>query len=82
MKAEATKEPRRTRGFSWGRAFNHEGVMVWRLFRWDIHGKLHCEILKIDMRSRRGWIAQQLCTARHALRDRVDSIDLAAMGIT
>lgn len=82
MKWEATKEPKRTRGFSWGRAINHEGIMVWRLFRWDIHGRLHYERLAVDRRSRRSWIAQQLREHRHRLRDKVDSIDLAALGVT
>lgn len=83
MKVGATKQPKKTRGFSWRRGYSTEtGVTGWRLFRWDCHGKLHGAELYAMPEAPRWQQAQQLRLHHHQLRDEVDEIDLKALGLT
>lgn len=78
-----TRAPQRNGGFSWGRfPMGETGTVTYRLFRRDHKGALHMSILNFyPARDRRADIALALRHACHQLRDRVDEIDLAAMGV-
>lgn len=77
----ARRAPARNGGFSWGRfPVADRGVVAYRLFRRDHRGALHTSILHFYPRDHRREIALALRAACHRLRDRVDEIDLAAMG--
>lgn len=77
----ARRPPQRNGGFSWGRVPRQAGVS-YRLFRRDHSGALHVSLLEFDAATPRRSIANDLRRARHKLRDKVDEIDLAAMGVT
>ncbi|MCI2243838.1 hypothetical protein L3067_04345 [Xanthomonas sp. PPL568] len=76
------RAPRRNGGFSWGRVLPSEQTVTYRLFRRDMTGALHCLMRTFHVAAPRRDIANDLRRARHKLRDRVDEIDLATMGIT
>ncbi|WP_102945269.1 hypothetical protein [Stenotrophomonas sp. VV52] len=80
---QATRAPKRNDGFSWGRfPVGSTGTVTYRLFRRDHKGALHMSILNFyPARDRRADIAVALRHACHQLRDRVDEINLAAMGV-
>lgn len=79
----ARRAPKRKRGLCWGRTPNDDGTVVtWQLFRRDHRGALHMSSLQFTYAEPRAYIAQRLRNARRKLRDRVDEIDLAAMGVT
>lgn len=74
--------PKKGNGFSWGRSVR-DGVVIWRLFRRDQNGTLHWkQMVYIRNNCARLQMANELNKARHTLRDQVDEIDLAIMGIT
>lgn len=80
------RPPKKTGGFCWGRVII-DGVVVYRLFRRDQRGATHYftrvytpEELASDARIRVR-IAHEINRARHALRDQVDEVDLALMGV-
>lgn len=80
------RTPTRNGGFSWGRFVRDQGpwlppVVTYRLFRRDHRGLLHMHELGYQKGESRQRIAADVRAARHKLRDRVDEIDLAAMGI-
>lgn len=83
MKTDATKLPKKGRGFTWSRAPRDEGrAMQWRLHRWDMRGVLHISYVRADpimMARDRRQVAQWLRSARRNLRDRVDEIDIAIL---
>lgn len=77
----ARRSPKKLNGFSWGRfPVGDTGVVAYRLFRRDQRGALHTSILHFYPRERRE-VALAVRQACHRLRDRVDEIDLAAMGV-
>lgn len=84
IRQHATRAPKRNDGFSWGRfPAGDRGAITWRLFRRDHKGGLHMANLTFYLdRDRRADIALALRHACHQLRDRVDELDLAAMGVT
>lgn len=75
--------PKRNGGFSWGRyPAGDTNVVTYRLFRRDHKGALHTAALTFDVgRDRRADAALALRRACHHLRDRVDELDLAALGV-
>lgn len=76
------RAPTRNGGFSWGRfPMGDTGLVAYRLFRRDHRGALHTSILHFYPRDQRREVALALRQACHRLRDRVDDIDLAAMGV-
>lgn len=77
------RQPKPARGFSWARLpeYPTEGDVTWRLFRRDHRGKLHMSSLTFTAGTDRRAIASALRRARHQLRDRVDEVDLLAMGV-
>lgn len=88
MRHAAPRQPKKSGGFSWGRVVTPDGGISYRLFRRDQRGALHyfirtytaAELARsLNMRL---VIADEIKRARHALRDQVDSVDLALMGVT
>ncbi len=76
------KLPARRGSFSWGRAPEPtRGMVIWRLFRRDQSGRLHCSLHAYSDRDPRETIADELRHARHHLRNKVDEIDLEIMGV-
>lgn len=79
------RQPKKNNGFSWGRfplSHDEHAVSVdYRLFRRDHDMKLHYFILTFNHGEPRWMIAERVRVACHRLRDKVDVIDLAAMGV-
>lgn len=72
------------RHFAWSRKLNEQGVLHYRLWRRDATGKLHHNRFPLQYLSHaeRRMIAKDLRIERQKLRDRVDEIDLVAMGVS
>ncbi|WP_115539994.1 hypothetical protein [Xanthomonas campestris] len=78
----ARRAPKRERGLCWGRTPNDNGTVVTsQLFRRDHRGALHTSVHVVTANHSLKEIADCLRTARHALRNKVDSIDLEAMEV-
>lgn len=76
------RAPKETHGFSWGRFPTDDGTLVtYRLYRRDHKRALHTHVLTFFDTDTPTYIAGHLRRARKDLRDRVDEIDLAAMGV-
>lgn len=76
------RPPTKNTGFSWGRfPMGDTGIVAYRLFRRDESGALH--MLSTDFRQGidRQEIARRLRVMRRELRDQVDEVDLAVMGV-
>lgn len=82
MRHHTPRQPKKTHGFSWGRSISADGLVTWRLFRRDQRGAMHWIQLTPHASWPRHEIAENLQRARHALRDQVDVVDLALMGVT
>lgn len=88
MRHAAPRQPKKCAGFSWGRVALPDGGVSYRLFRRDQRGALHYFMrnysaaeLECSFNMRLA-IAGELKRARHALRNQVDEVDLALMGVT
>ena len=82
MKAGMTKQPKKTRGFSWRRGYSADShVTGWRLYRWDCHGKLHGQEFYAMPEASREEAARLLRAACHQLREEVDDVELRALGV-
>jgi len=76
------RAPKRNGGFSWGRyPMGDSGVIAYRLFRRDLTGAVHFEGLDFYPQDKRRDVALALRAACHRLRDRVDELDLRALGV-
>lgn len=78
------RRPQQRGRYAWARIpHEHTGdsVVVYRLFRRDLRNTLHCEQRVFIDRCAREYIAAELRAARQRLRDRVDDIDLAILGV-
>jgi hypothetical protein len=78
------RRPQQRGRYAWARIPDeHAGdsVVVYRLFRRDLRNTLHCEQRVFTARYTRKHIAAELRAARRRLRDRVDDIDLAILGV-
>ncbi|WP_115560054.1 hypothetical protein [Xanthomonas arboricola] len=76
------RAPKRNGSFSWGRFPTSDGAFItWRMFRRDHTSVLHMHALTFTAKDDAAYAAKQLRRARRQLRDRVDDIDLAAMGV-
>lgn len=80
-RAPTRKLPSHRGAFSYSRIPLDGGTVIYRLFRRDARGALHARTLPFAPACARHLIAGTLRTARHALRDQVDEIDLALMGV-
>jgi len=81
------RAPKKMSGFCWGRTHSLDNGICYRLFRRDQRGALHYFIrsysfdeLANDPRIRTR-IAHEIHQARRALREQVDTVDLALMGV-
>jgi hypothetical protein len=82
MKPFTLKRPRAMGKFSYGRVPSLTGGVTYRLFRRDDKGALHVEMKRFEPdHFERADIAPILKAMRHALRDRVDELDLKFMGV-
>lgn len=81
-KAFARKRPTGRGSFSYARLTDRPGVVVYRLCRRDERGAHHYESHAFAIEAPRAHIAAVLLDARRRLRDTVDEIDLALMGVT
>ncbi|HYG07716.1 MAG TPA: hypothetical protein VD865_15090 [Stenotrophomonas sp.] len=83
MSRHATRRaPKRNGDFSWGRFSTTDGDFVtWRLYRRDHRRALHKHVLTFFAHDDRAVIAAHLRPARRFLRDKVDHIDLQAVGM-
>lgn len=78
----ARRAPKETMGFAWGRFPTVDGsAITWRLYRRDHRRALHMHVLTFFAHDDRAVIAGHLRRARRYLRDKVDDIDLVAMGV-
>lgn len=76
------RPPKKNGGSAWGRfPLGDTAITAYRLFRRDHTGAIHTHSLHSYPHDQRRDIALALREARHCLRDRVDEIDLAAMGL-
>lgn len=77
------RAPKETIDFAWGRFPTMDGSAVtWRLYRRDHRRAMHMHAEIFFAHEDRAVIAGRLRRARRALRDKVDAIDLQAMGVT
>lgn len=77
------KAPKKHGRFSYARVpMGVTGIVVYRLFRKDEVGAMHIEGLEFYRHDSRSDMAVELRAACHRLRDRVDTLDLACMGVT
>lgn len=72
--------PMPNRRFSWG-CMPSDGICTWRLFRRDIGKRVHMSIVQFHRNADRTLIASTLRHSRNRLRDRVDALDFATLGI-
>lgn len=82
MRHRTPRQPKKTRGFSWGRSVSADGLVTWRLFRRDQRGALHMKLIVPRIEWSLTTTAEEINRARHALRDQVDEVDLRIMGVT
>lgn len=75
-----TRRPAKCRGFSWCRVVA-ESTIQYRLYRRDHRRALHCSIVTFSKSTPTEEIASTVKRKRRELRDRVDVIDLAAIGV-
>lgn len=80
-RSRTRKLPSHRGAFSYSRIPLEGGTVIYRLFRRDMQGALHARTLPFHPGCARRLIAGTLRTARHQLRDQVDEIDLALMGV-
>lgn len=74
------RRPKANGGFSWGR-IPGEASVTYRLFRRDHTGALHVSQISFLSSAPVTQMASTLKIAKRRLRDTVDELDLAAMGI-
>ncbi|HFF6004421.1 hypothetical protein [Stenotrophomonas maltophilia] len=78
----ARRAPKETLGFAWGRFPTVDGsAITWRLYRRDHRRAVHMHAMTFFAHDDRAVIAGHLRRARHYLRDKVDDIDLVALGV-
>ncbi len=74
------RSPRRKGRFCWAREIT-PGVVRYRLFRRELTGRVQPKTCTFHPGMSRSQIAEILNQERHALRDRVDEIDLRSLGV-
>ncbi|WP_223485271.1 hypothetical protein [Stenotrophomonas indicatrix] len=78
----ARRAPKETIGFAWGRFPTVYGsAITWRLYRRDHRRALHMHAETFFANEDRTVVAGRLRRARRYLREKVDDIDLVAMGV-
>jgi hypothetical protein len=78
----ARRMPHNRNAFCWARIPQQDGCTLYRLYRRDQRGAVHAVLCNFSRDADRAEIAGELNVARHQLRNTVDEIDLALMGVT
>lgn len=81
MKSLTRRTPRNRNGFCWARIPQDSGGMLYRLYRRDQRGVVHAVLCNFPGDADRAEMAGELNIARHQLRNTVDDVDLALMGV-
>lgn len=81
MRHGSHHRPKQTCGFNWTRIPETHGTVCFRLYRRDMRGVLHYELLRRPITTPRREIACDLLKARKRLRELVDDLDLQFMGV-
>jgi hypothetical protein len=81
MHAGAHHRPKASSRFSWARVPSASAFVTFRLYRRDMHGVIHVEILRFPTSESRMHIACELLKARGRLLNLVDGIDLRILGV-
>ncbi len=74
--------PSNRNGFCWARIPQDSGGALYRLYRRDMRRAVHAVLRHFPADCDRKTIAVEVNIARHQLRNTVDDIDLALMGVT
>lgn len=74
------RTPSRRDRFCWARIPQDSGGVLYRLYRRDMQGAVHAVLRNFKIIDRHE-MAEELNIARHQLRNTVDDIDLALMGV-
>jgi len=76
------RQPGKSSRFSWGRLFDPDRrILVYRLFRRDLTGKVNLGLATFSDFESRLTIARVVRGARNMLRNKVDEIDLRYLGV-
>ena len=79
-KSLTRRMPNNRNRFCWARIPQDSGSVLYRLYRRDMRGAVHA-VLRNFTALDRHVMAEELNIARHQLRNTVDDIDLALMGV-
>ena len=74
------RTPHNRNGFCWARIPQDSGSVLYRLYRRDQRGAVHAVLRNFTALDRHA-MAEELNIARHQLRNSVDDVDLALMGV-
>lgn len=77
----ARRMPHNRNHFCWARIPQDSGGVLYRLYRRDQRGAVHAVLCNFPGGTRRAEMAGELNIARHQLRNTVDDVDLALMGV-
>ena len=80
MKPFTRRTPHNRNHFCWARIPQNTGGVLYRLYRRDQRGAVHAVLRNFTALDRRV-MAEELNIARHQLRNSVDDVDLALMGV-
>ncbi|WP_395119686.1 hypothetical protein ACFCQI_01850 [Rhodanobacter sp. FW102-FHT14D06] len=81
MKPFTRRMPHNRNRFCWARIPQDSGSVLYRLYRRDQRGAVHAVLRNFPGDAGRAEIADELNIARHQLRNSVDDVDLALMGV-
>lgn len=77
----ARRMPHNRNAFCWARIPQQDGCTLYRLYRRDQRGVVHAVLCNFPGDADRSEMAGELNIARHQLRNTVDDVDLALMGV-
>lgn len=75
------RTPSNRNTFCWARIPQDSGGVLYRLYRRDMRHAVHAVLRNFPADCDRHTIATEVNVARHELRNSVDEIDLALMGV-
>ena len=81
MKPLTRRTPHNRNHFCWARIPQDSGSVLYRLYRRDMKRATHAVLRNFQADCSRHFIAQELNIARHQLRNSMDDVDLALMGV-
>lgn len=73
--------PHNRNSFCWARIPQDDGGVLYRLYRRDMRRAVHAALRNFPAGCDRHTIASEINVARHQLRNAVDDVDLALMGV-